>query len=119
MIGLDLCQPHYQNLFIISLKFIPKRDSVEIKTANLNVNLKDLKITNFFIIAKECRKEQLKPIYGLIKKFSNTCKFCTIDINKFILLLKKGVYPYEYLDSWERFNETTLSNKTFLQLIIS
>ena len=89
MIGLDLCQPHYQNLFIISLKFIPKRDSVEIKTANLNVNLKDLKITNFFIIAKECRKEQLKPIYGLIKKFSNTCKFCTIDINKFILLLKK------------------------------
>ena len=31
------------------------------------------------------------------------------DINKFILLLRKGVYPYEYMDSWGRFNET--SNK--------
>ena len=27
------------------------------------------------------------------------------------MLLRKAVYPYEYLDSWERFNETTLPNK--------
>ena len=27
------------------------------------------------------------------------------------LLLRKGVYPYEYMDNWERFDETTLSNK--------
>ena len=25
-------------------------------------------------------------------------------INKFALLLRKGVYLYEYMDSWERFN---------------
>ena len=25
--------------------------------------------------------------------------------------LRKGVYPYEYMDSWERFNETSLPNK--------
>ena len=24
------------------------------------------------------------------------------------MLLRKGVYPYEYMDSWERFNETSL-----------
>ena len=36
------------------LKFIPK--NVEIKTENLNVSLKDLKITNFFIIAKSVEK---------------------------------------------------------------
>ena len=24
------------------------------------------------------------------------------------MLLRKGVYPYEYVDSWERFNETSL-----------
>ena len=24
------------------------------------------------------------------------------------MLLRKGVYPYEYMDRWERFNETTL-----------
>ena len=29
------------------------------------------------------------------------------DINKFALLLRKGVYPYEYMDSWERFDETS------------
>ena len=32
-------------------------------------------------------------------------------INKFILLLRKGVYPYEYIDSFERFFETSLPDK--------
>ena len=27
------------------------------------------------------------------------------------MLLRKGVYPYEYLDSWERFDETLLPTK--------
>ena len=31
--------------------------------------------------------------------------------NKFILLLRKGVYPYEYMDSWERFDEEFLPDK--------
>ena len=35
-------------------------------------------------------------------------KFCNGDLNKFVLLLRKGVYPYEYMNSWERFNETSL-----------
>ena len=47
----------------------------------------------------------------LIKKFKNTYSFCNSDLNKFILLLRKGVYPYEYMDSWEKFNETSLPNK--------
>ena len=47
----------------------------------------------------------------LIKKFPNTYQFCNRDLNKFMLLLTKGVYPYEYMDSWERFNETELPSK--------
>ena len=47
----------------------------------------------------------------LMKKFKNTYSFCNNDLNKFILLLRKGVYPYEYMDSWERFNETSLPSK--------
>ena len=27
------------------------------------------------------------------------------------MLLWKGVYPYEYIDSWEKFDETTLPPK--------
>ena len=38
-------------------------------------------------------------------------EFCDKDINKFILLLRKGVYPYEYIDNWGIFDETALPNK--------
>ena len=27
------------------------------------------------------------------------------------MLLRKGVYPYEYVDDWEKINETTLPEK--------
>ena len=46
-----------------------------------------------------------------MKKFKNTYSFCNNDLNKLILLLRKGVYPYEYMDNWERFNETLLPRK--------
>ena len=46
-----------------------------------------------------------------MKKLKNTCSFCNNDLNKFILLLRKGVCPYEYMESWERFNETSLPSK--------
>ena len=26
-------------------------------------------------------------------------------------MLRKGVYPYEYMDSWEKFNETSIPPK--------
>ena len=31
--------------------------------------------------------------------------------NKFILLWRKGVYPYEYMDDWGNLNEATLPEK--------
>ena len=34
-----------------------------------------------------------------------------ISTNKFILSIRKGVYPYEYMDSWERSNEASLPNE--------
>ena len=42
---------------------------------------------------------------SLIEKFPNTYQLCNKDLNKFALLLRKGVYPYEYMDSWNKFNE--------------
>ena len=36
-----------------------------------------------------------------------------------MLLLRKGVYPYEYLDDWDRFNEEKLSSKICLIFLLS
>ena len=59
----------------------------------------------------QCKKNYKKDFNKeLINRFSSTYKFCSEDINTFILLLRKGVYRYEYMDSWERFDET-LPNK--------
>ena len=60
----------------------------------------------------ECKKNYEKDFNKeLIKRFANIYEFCNEDINKFILLLRKGVYPYEYMDSWERFDEALLPDK--------
>ena len=69
----------------------------------------------------ECKKIYEKDFNkDLINGFSNTYRFCNEDINKFILLLRKGVYPYEYMDSWKRFDEASLPDKSrFLQRFIS
>ena len=47
----------------------------------------------------------------LIQRFANIYEFCNGDLNKLILLLRKGVYPYEYMNSCERFNEALLPDK--------
>ena len=46
----------------------------------------------------------------LINRFASTYEFCDKYINKFILLLRNGVCPYEFMDSWKRFDETSLPN---------
>ena len=41
-----------------------------------------------------------------------------IEEEKIALLLMKGVYPYEYFDSFEKFSETVLPPKSFLLLAV-
>ena len=46
------------------------------------------------------------------KDYSNKIdKELNNNINKFILMLRKGVCPYEYKNEWENFNETPLPEK--------
>ena len=47
---------------------------------------------------KECNDISTKSINVLIEKFPRTYKFCNGNLNKFVLLLRKDVYPYEYMD---------------------
>ena len=59
----------------------------------------------------ECKKNYKKDFNKeLIKIFASIYEFCNKDIIKSILLLRKGIDPYEYMDSWERFDETLLPN---------
>ena len=45
------------------------------------------------------------------QKFPSIYQFCQGDLNKFILLLRKGVSPYEDRDNSGKFDETTLPPK--------
>ena len=47
----------------------------------------------------------------LKERFKNTFKFSNNDINKFIFLLRKIVYLYEYMDELEKFDEALLPEK--------
>ena len=73
-----------------------------IKTKNKKLILKCFICKHYY--EKDFNKE-------LIKRFASTYEFCNGNLNKFILLLRKSAYPYEYMDNWEIFDETSLPNK--------
>ena len=92
---------------------------------NLSViNNKELELENKFIdnlrsmiASLSCHLDNLSEInkkislIELSEKFPNTYKLFNKNLNKFSLLLRKSVYPYEFTDSWEKFNETKLPDK--------
>ena len=59
-----------------------------------------------------CNKNyQQKFDENLKEQFFNKYKFSSSNNNKFILLLWKALYWYEYMDDWEKLNETSLPEK--------
>ena len=59
-----------------------------------------------------CKKNYEKNFNKeLIQRFANTYEFCNRGLNKFTLLLRKGVYPYEYMDHWQTLDQTLLPDK--------
>ena len=80
------------------IKFIDSYRRMQDSLSVLVDNLSELKISEI-------------PINVLIKRFYNTYQLSDNDINKFKLFLRKGVYPYEHMDSWSNFNDTLLPSK--------
>ena len=102
------------------------------KCADCKSNLDYIKTKNENLILEcyNCKQRYRKKFNKeLIKRFASTYEFCNNDttgstaessssecssserVNKFVLLLRKGVYPYEYADTWERFSEISLPSK--------
>ena len=61
---------------------------------------------------ERCRTKKTKDLEeGALKKnFNDTMWFLACD-EKFHLMVRKGVYPYEYMDGWEKFEEAGLPPK--------
>ena len=64
-----------------------------------------LKCENCFLIKKPCFEPSTKHLRETHKIFGE----------KTNLLTRKGVYPYDYVDSLDRLSETTTSKGSFLQ----
>ena len=112
----------YKIKFIDSCRFMPSKlsdlvdnlseiNNKDCKTCIERKNIKSecefigLKNNRLNYRCKECNGTSTTSINELIEKFPNTYQFCNGDLNKFVLMLRKGVYPYEYMD---RFSETSL-----------
>ena len=62
------------------------------------LDYKSIKNNPVILRCFDCKKNYKKDFNKeLVKIFANIYEFCDRDINKFILLLRKGVYPYEYM----------------------
>ena len=86
----------------------------KIKCKECNYFFEYERVNNDFIENKclSCDKDYSIKINEKLKdRFKNTFKLSNDDINKFILLLRKGVYLYQYINDWEKFNEITLPEK--------
>ena len=84
---------------------IPKIDNKSTSNMRSTVSLLSQSINKVLEIDNKISYDEL------ITKFPNTYQLCNNDRNKFELLLRKGVYPYEYIDSWKGFKEESLPDK--------
>ena len=85
----------------------------EIKHCNIFLEYTNFKIDLIEYLYFCCDKNYEKKFDKKLKEgFFNTYNtFFNHDNNKFVLLLQKGVYPYEYMDDLENFSKKPLSEK--------
>ena len=91
LILVDSFKVNYQTLLITCLKLERKNIRSECESIGLKNNRLNYK-------CKECNRTSAKSVNDLIEKFPTTYKFCNSNLNKFVLLLRKNVYLYEYMD---------------------
>ena len=78
-------------------------------------NMELINISSDYIASfgcERCKTKKTKDLYGEVLKnnFNQTSGFWRCD-EKFRLMIRKGVYPYEHMDGWMKFEETSLPPK--------
>ena len=84
------------------------------KCINCKSDISYMKVIDETLIFRcfNCKRNYKKEINKELKeRFAGTYKFCNNDLNKFVMLLRKGVYPHEYMDGWDKFSETSIPSK--------
>ena len=95
-------------LLITCLRLIIRMERKTIKSECKFIGFKENRLN---YRSKECNRTSTKSINELIEKLPITYQCCNGDFTKFFLFLRKGVYPYKHMDSWEKFKETSLPAK--------
>ena len=88
----------------IKLGTLEFKDSLQFLNSSLEKLVKNLKDKG--LKEEKSIKDTFPNTYAYFKKDWNH-----IDEEAFELLTRKGVYPYEYMDSWDKMNEKTLPSK--------
>ena len=125
LIAQDLWQAQYQILLKIDLNDFVESNvywNILIKKKQCGIKYSDCSLESTYfkddLLEYKClicnKNFQIKFDLKLKKLFFNTHKFSSDDNNKFVLLLRKGVYPYEYMDDSEnQVKHNYLEKKTF------
>ena len=69
-------------------------EKIKINSECCSVGLKDNRL---IYKCKECKEEWKRPINQFKKKFPSIYHFCDSDLNKFVLLLRKGVCLFKVI----------------------
>ena len=93
-----------ESFLSIKLGTLEFKDSLQFLNSSLDKLVKNLK-------DKGCKekkhvKETFPNTYAFFKQ-----NYKQMDEDAFELLTRKGVYPYEYMDSWEKMEKASLPNK--------
>merc|ERR1712055_565060 len=88
----------------IKLGTLEFKDSLQFLNSSLEKLVKNLKDKG--LKEEKSIKDTFTNTYAYFKK-----DWGNIDEEAFELLTRKGIYPYEYMDSWEKMEEKTLPSK--------
>ena len=104
----------YKLKFVDSFRFMPTSlselvdntsgiyNSIECKSciekikSNSECCFVGLKNSRLICKCKECKEEWKRPLSKLIENFPSIYQFSNGNLNKFVMLLRKGVFPYEH-----------------------